>query len=109
MRGVKVKKETKEKIRNTLLNKKWNEERKNTLKNSMWSSEIRQKQLEGINRRNECEYKITTPENKEYVIISTIMKLEKILPISHASIKRLIYNKRSSIKGWKIEKIPSIT
>jgi hypothetical protein len=105
MRGVSPKEETREKIRNALLNKKWSEERKKSLKNAMQNSEIRKKQLEGINKYNECKYEITTPNNEKYIIICTITKLCEILPISHTSIKRLISNKKPSIKGYSVVRI----
>jgi hypothetical protein len=104
-RGRPVKESVKLKIKNKLLGVKWDEQRIESLKSAMNTEKVRKKQLEGIQKYNERGYKITTPDNEDYFVISTIVKLVEILPLSRASIKRLIYNKKESIKGWKIERI----
>ena len=93
------------KIKNKLLNKKWSDRRKSNLKNAMYSDTIRKKHIMGIEKLHECEYKVTPPNSGEYITISTIPNLVKVLPLSRGSIHRLIYNEKSSVKGWKIERI----
>lgn len=106
--GRTIPEETREKIKNKLLNKKWNEKRKKSLKKSMHTEKIRKKHIEGIRKYCECRYKIITPDGKEYIMLSTIKELEELLPISRASIKRMIYNKKESIKGWKIKRLDEL-
>jgi hypothetical protein len=104
-RGRPVKESVKLKIKNKLLGVKWDENRIESLKSAMNTEKVRKKQLEGIQKYNERGYKITTPDNEDYFVISTIVKLVEILPLSRASIKRLIHNKKELVKGWKIERI----